>query len=161
MYDRLLFAAAFIAGFAAVCKLIHFIVVKKAGENLRRLKGRRRGVPLIVYFTSSSCGVCKAAQAPALKSLQNKLGSALQVVTFNVDEQMEMAKRWNVMTLPTTFVFNSCGELVHHNIGLADAGKLFGQLGGGALSVRELTGVYGFLRKNFMKGSKRHVRKCC
>lgn len=142
MYDRLLFAAAFIAVFAALCKSIHFMATKKAAKNLRMLKGRRRGVPLIVYFTSSNCGVCKAAQAPALRSLQTKLGPALQVITFNVDEQMETAKRWNVMSLPTTFVFNSRGELVHHNIGLADAGKLFGQLGGGALSTKELSGVY-------------------
>lgn len=128
MYSRLLFAAAFILAFAAICKLIQFMAVKKVDENLRGLKEWRRGVLVVVYFTSSSCEVCKTAQAPALKSLQDRLGPALQVITFNVDEQMEMARRWKVMTLPTTFVFNLRGILVHQNIGLADAGKLFGQL---------------------------------
>lgn len=141
MYDRLLIAAAIFAFGFAVFKFIRFITAKKACENLKALHGRR-GASLIVYFTSPNCGVCKAAQTPALNSLQEKFGQKLQVITINVDEDMETARRWKVMTLPTTFVFNAAGQLGHHNIGFADAAKLFRQLNEGKISARKFLGIY-------------------
>ncbi|MDD5167850.1 MAG: thioredoxin family protein [Syntrophales bacterium] len=142
MYDRLLIAAAFFAFGITVFKLIRCITAKKAGRNLPALHGRRQGTSLIIYFTSPNCGVCKAAQTPALNSLQESFGQKLQVMTINVDEDMEAARLWKVMTLPTTFVFNASGRLVHHNIGFADAAKLFRQLNKGKLSARKSTGIY-------------------
>lgn len=142
MYDRLLIAAAFFAFGIAAFKFIRFITAKKASKNLPTLHGWRRGSSLIIYFTSSNCGVCKAAQTPALNSLQENLGPKLQVITINVDEDMEAARLWKVMTLPTTFVFNASGRLVHHNIGFADAASLFRQLNKGKLSARKSTGIY-------------------
>lgn len=142
MYDRLLIAVAFFAFGIAVCKFIRFITAKKACENLPALPGRRRGVPLIVCFTSMNCGVCKAAQTPALNSLLENFGQELQVITINVDEDMETARHWKVMTLPTTFVFNANGSLLQHNIGFTDAANLFRQVNEGKISDRELPGVY-------------------
>ena len=141
MYERLLIAVAFFAFGIAICKFMRFITAKKAGENLPVLHGRQRGAPLIVYFTSPNCGVCKAAQTPALNSLQEDFGQELQVITINVDEDMEAARQWKVMTLPTTFVFNANGRLVHHNIGFADAAKLFRQLNKGKFSARKFSGI--------------------
>lgn len=142
MYDRLLIAAAFFAFGIAVFKFIRFKTAKKAGENLAALHGRRRGVSLIVYFTSPNCGVCKAAQTPALNSLQENFGQELQVITINVDEDRKTARHWKVMTLPTTFVFNANDRLMHHNIGFANAANLFRQLNKGKFSARKLPGVY-------------------
>lgn len=142
MYDRLLIAVAFFAFGIAVFKCIRFITAQKAGKNLPALHGWRRGASLIIYFTSPNCGVCKAAQTPALDSLQENFGQKLQVITINVDEDMEAARHWKVMTLPTTFVFNANGRLVHHNIGFADAAKLFRQLNKGKFSAQKLPGIY-------------------
>ena len=141
MYERLLIAAAFFAFGIAVFKFIRFITAKKAGKNLPALHGRQEGASLIIYFTSPNCGVCKAAQTPALNSLQESLGQKLQVITINVDEDMEAARLWKVMTLPTTFVVNANGRLVHHNSGFADAAKLFRQLNKGKFSAQRLPGV--------------------
>ena len=148
LYHRLLIAAAFFAFGIAVCKFIRFIIAKKAGEILPALHGRRRGASLIIYFTSPNCGVCKAAQTPALNSLQEEFGQALQVITINVDEDMETARSWRVMTLPTTFVFNANGRLLHHNIGFADAANLYRQLKEGKCSARKLPGAYVPCEKN-------------
>lgn len=142
MYDRLLIAVAFFAFGIAVFQFIRFVTTKKASENLLALHGRRRGASLIVYFTSPNCGVCKAAQAPALNSLLDNCGQELQVITVNVDEDMETARHWKVMTLPTTFVFNANGSLLQHNIGFADAAKLFRQLNEGKFSARRFLGMY-------------------
>lgn len=142
MYDRLLMAVAFFAFGIAVIQFMRYITTRKASENLLALPGRRRGASLIVYFTSSNCGVCKAAQAPALNSLRESFGRKLQVITINVDEDMEAARRWKVMTLPTTFVFNAAGQLVHHNIGFADAASLSRQLTKVKFSALKFLGMY-------------------
>lgn len=142
VYDRLLIAVAFFVFGIAVIQFIRFATSKKAGENLPALHGRRRGASLIVYFTSPNCGACKAAQTPALNSLQENFGQELQVITINVDENRKTARQWKVMTLPTTFVFNANGRLVHHNIGFANAAKLFRQLNKGKFSVRKFSGIY-------------------
>ena len=142
MYDRLLIAASFFAFGIGACRFMRFMTAKKARLNLPALYGRRRNAPLIVYFTSPNCRVCKAGQTPALNSLQEDFGPELQVITINVDEEMATARQWNVMTLPTTFVFNANGGLVHHNIGFADAANLSRQLNEGIFSAPELPGVY-------------------
>ena len=142
MYDRLLIAAVFFALGIAACRFIRFITAQKAGGNLAALYGWRRGAPLIVYFTSPNCGVCKSAQTPALSSLQENFSRELQVITINVDEDMETARAWKVLTLPTTFIFDANGRLVHHNIGFADAANLLRQLNEGKLPGRKLPGVY-------------------
>lgn len=142
MYDRLLIAAAFFVFGIAVIQFIRFITAKKASENLPALHGRQRGVSLIIYFTSPNCGVCKAAQTPALNSLQENFGQKLQVITINVDEDMKAARHWKVMTLPTTFVFNANGRLVHHNIGFADTASLTRQLNKGKFSARKFPDIH-------------------
>lgn len=148
VYDRLLIAAAIFVFGIAVIQFMRFATSKKACANLLALPGWRRGVPLVVYFTSTNCGVCKSAQTPALNSLQEKFGQALQVITINVDEDMETARNWSVMTLPTTFVFDAKGRLLHHNIGFADATNLNKQLKEGKLSARKLPGAYVPCEKN-------------
>lgn len=142
MYDRLLIAAAFFVFGIAAIQFIRFVAARNASDNWVALPGRRQGALLIVYFTSLNCGVCKSAQTPALNSLQENLSQMLQVIMINVDEDMEAARRWKVMTLPTTFVFNANGRLLHHNIGFADAAKLLRQLNEGKIYARKSTGAY-------------------
>jgi thiol-disulfide isomerase/thioredoxin len=74
----------------------------------------------IVYFHSSSCGVCQASQKPILDRLLAQVGaSRLKVVAVDVNEKMEIARDWGVTTLPTTYVFDAAGEVAHVNSGLA------------------------------------------
>lgn len=148
IYDRLLIAAAFFAVGFAVLKFMRLLTARNACANLKALRGRRRGASLVLFFTSPNCGICKAAQAPALKSLQERYGQELQVITISVDEDMETARHWKVMTLPTTFVFNAHDRLLHHNIGYADAAKLLRQLNEGKIYARKLTGAYVPCEKN-------------
>ena len=88
------------------------------------------GKPVILYFTTPSCAPCKTVQKPALREIQETLGEGLQVVEIDATEQPEMAQRWGVLSVPTTFVIDSRGQARHVNHGVARADKLLKQLNG-------------------------------
>lgn len=88
------------------------------------------GKPVILYFTAPGCVPCKTIQKPALGQIQAMLGEKLQVVEIDANEQPEMARRWGVLSVPTTFVIDSRGQARHVNHGVARAEKLLKQLNG-------------------------------
>ena len=90
--------------------------------------GARQGVPLILYFTTPECAPCKTVQRPALRRLQDQFGERLQVIEIDAAEQPEVASRWGVLSVPTTFILDPDGQLRHVNHGVARAEKLIGQL---------------------------------
>lgn len=102
--------------------------VKQAASKQMGLEEARPGVPTVLYFTSPYCGPCKTIQAPALEKLAKVYGDALQVIRIDTDERPEAASHWNVMTLPTTYVFDKAGKPRFFNPGIARAEKLEQQL---------------------------------
>jgi thioredoxin 1 len=89
----------------------------------------RPGIPAIVYFTTPGCLPCRTRQQPALHTLHNRLGDAIQVITVDATEQPDLADTWGVMSAPTTFVLDETGNATAVNHGVADADKLQQQLG--------------------------------
>jgi thiol-disulfide isomerase/thioredoxin len=87
-----------------------------------------RGLPAILYFTTPECQPCKTIQRPALQRLQDRLGSRLQVVEVDAQERPDLASRWGVLSVPTTFIIDSSGQLRHVNHGVTRAEKLMQQL---------------------------------
>lgn len=79
--------------------------------------------PTIVYFTSPTCMPCKTVQQPALEQLRQDLHS-VQVVQVDVTADPDAAKRWGVMTAPTTFILDRSGRPDAINYGSADAQQL-------------------------------------
>src|SRR5689334_6133579 len=88
------------------------------------------GKPIILYFSTPSCVRCETVQKPALGQLQAQLGDKLQVVEVDATQQPDLAKRWGVLSVPTTFVIDSRGQARHVNHGVARAEKLLKQLHG-------------------------------
>jgi thiol-disulfide isomerase/thioredoxin len=82
----------------------------------------------LVYFTTPTCAPCKTVQRPAIQSLSQMLGSALQVIEIDATEKPELASRWGVMSVPTTFIFDPNGQLRHINHGVTRAEKLLKQI---------------------------------
>ena len=91
---------------------------------------RSAGKPVILYFTTPSCVPCKTVQKPAIRQIKDALGENLQVVEIDATEQPELARRWGVLSVPTTFVIDSRGQARHVNHGVARAEKLLKQLNG-------------------------------
>jgi thiol-disulfide isomerase/thioredoxin len=87
-----------------------------------------KGKPAIVYFTTPTCVPCKTVQRPALQHLQEQVGEGLQVVEIDATQQPEIARRWGVVSVPTTFIIDSQGDPRHVNHGVAPYEKLLKQL---------------------------------
>ena len=84
----------------------------------------------LVYFTTPTCAPCKTIQRPAIESLKKILGSALQVIEIDASERPDLASRWGVLSVPTTFIIDPRGEVRHVNHGVVRAEKLLLQIHG-------------------------------
>ncbi len=129
---RALWALAIIGGGLAFYWLLNRVILYRAQKNGAPKAAEslfpRQGVPSILYFTTPDCVTCKAAQRPALQRLQEKLGDDLQVIEVNAEERPDLAMRWGVLSVPTTFIIDEQGQLRNVNHGVARVEKLMQQL---------------------------------
>jgi len=104
----------------------HLLV--RAKNNIFTLFTTLPNKPVIVYFTTPDCVPCKTIQRPALDKLKNLLGEKLQVIEIDASERPDLAKRWGVMSVPTTFLLDVRGEARYVNNGVARVEKLMEQV---------------------------------
>jgi thioredoxin-like negative regulator of GroEL len=107
----------------------HWMLGRAASQFGKLLPGRHDG-PVLVYFTTPSCAPCKTVQKPAIEQVRNMLAKGLEVVEIDAAEQPDVARRWGVVSVPTTFVLDAHGQAHYVNNGVARAEKLFKQLQG-------------------------------
>ena len=86
------------------------------------------GRPAVLYFTTPDCATCKAFQRPQLNRFSGMLGEWVQVVEIDAQSQPDLAGRWGVMSVPTTFVLDAAGKPRHVNHGAVTAEKLAEQV---------------------------------
>ena len=95
---------------------------------LSDLGPRRPNATTLVYFTTPTCGPCKTIQRPAIQKASQLLGDTLQVLEIDASEHPDMASRWGVLSVPTTFVIDPNGEVRHVNHGVTRTEKLMKQI---------------------------------
>ena len=100
----------------------------RAPGLLSDLGPRRPGATTLVYFTTSTCVPCKTIQRPAIQKASQMLGDTLQVLEIDASERPEIAQRWGVLSVPTTFVIDPDGQVRHVNHGITRAEKLMRQI---------------------------------
>ena len=61
-------------------------------------------VPVIVDFWAPWCGPCRMV-APVLQKLAEDHGDKVNVVKVNVDENQELAARFEIRSIPTVMMF--------------------------------------------------------
>ncbi len=72
--------------------------------------------PVLVDFYADWCGPCKM-MAPAIEQLAEEMGNTAIVGKLNVDENEEIAMRYQVMSIPTLLIFKD-GQIVNKAVGV-------------------------------------------
>ena len=85
-----------------------------------------KGTPILVDFFANWCGPCKML-AGTIEQLAKESDGSYRVGKVNVDDQPELAARYNVMNIPTLIVFKN-GEAVNKNVGVIPKGKILEML---------------------------------
>jgi hypothetical protein len=121
--------------------LIVFVLVVKSYSAYTEWKVRSRSRkkqlpinigtdhPVLLYFWTSQCAQCKPQelQIERAQAILEQSGKTLKVHKLNALEEQAFAKLMHVMTVPTTVLLNSQGNVTSWNPGLTHADTIIKQ----------------------------------
>jgi thioredoxin 1 len=81
---------------------------------------------VVVDFWAEWCGPCKMI-APVLDEIANEQAGKVKIAKLNVDDNPEIARRFDVMSIPTLIVFKD-GEPKKRLVGAKGKGQLLEEL---------------------------------
>lgn len=90
-------------------------VIKLTSENFEE-EVMKSELPVVVDFWAEWCGPCRM-QSPIVDDLAETMQGKLKVCKVNVDEEGDLAVKYNIMSIPTLLFFNK-GNVVDTAVGL-------------------------------------------
>lgn len=84
-------------------------------------------VPVLVDFTATWCGPCKAL-APIVEKLADDFPGKVKVGKLDIDASPDLTAKYGVRSVPTVLVFKG-GTKAGQHVGLTDRKKLLSLLG--------------------------------
>ena len=82
--------------------------------------------PVIVDFHALWCSPCKI-QSPILKEVANELGDKITVIKIDVDQNSQIASRYNIQSVPTLIMFKN-GKQIWRQSGVVSKNQLYNVL---------------------------------
>jgi thiol-disulfide isomerase/thioredoxin len=126
MIERFLFVITIVIGLFLMIKYLKYRQLKKVKSIADKLINTDATAAYIVYFWSPQCQQCETMQKPVLNTISHKFGYSIRKV--NIVEKDNMAKQWNVRTVPSTYIMNSIGEIEFINNGFKSEKEIITQL---------------------------------
>ena len=84
-------------------------------------------VPVLIDFWAAWCGPCKTI-GPRVDELAVEVGDKAKICKVNVDEEMALAQKFGIMSIPTLVIFKD-GEEANRVVGVRSKDELRGLLG--------------------------------
>ena len=92
-------------------------VLKITSENFES-EVLQSNKPVVIDFYADWCGPCKM-MSPIIDKIAEELGENVKVGKVNSDENMELAEKYGIMSIPTIMIFKD-GNLDKTFIGVTD-----------------------------------------
>ena len=83
-------------------------------------------LPVLVDFYADRCGTCKM-MAPIVEGLAQGYDGKVKVGKLNIDDEMEIAQQYRVMSIPTFILFKD-GKAVETSVGAMSKDELESKL---------------------------------
>ncbi len=78
--------------------------------------------PVIVDFYADWCGPCKM-MSPIIDNIAEELGNRVKVGKVNSDENIELAEKFGIMSIPTIIIFKN-GEISKSFVGVTSKSEI-------------------------------------
>ncbi len=83
-------------------------------------------IPVFVDFWAEWCGPCRMV-GPVVEELAGEYAGKVNFVKVNVDENNELASKYNVFSIPTLALFSK-GQIVAQQVGAASKSSYKGMI---------------------------------